>query len=147
MNSRTATSKILLAITLFIGMMSLKANVSSNQQFEYSNLEERWLLLEDNLEAMYFHKNYVFSIQDRVWRPYTYQYNSISNSAELTIEGVSQTVSFSSSGQPISVFNVNEEYENLIPLKSLFQRVYLPYSNQRERYWRYKVGGVLLLSQ
>ena len=115
MNSRTATSKILLAITLFIGMMSLKANVSSNQQFEYSNLEDRWLLLEDNLEWMYFHKNYVYGHQDSVWRPYTYEYNSISNSAVLTIEGVSQTVSFSSSGQPISVFNVNEEYEYLIP--------------------------------
>ena len=54
MNSRTATSKILLAITPFIGMMSLKANVSSNQQFEYSNLEERWLLLEDNLRSDVF---------------------------------------------------------------------------------------------
>ena len=64
---------------------------------------------------MYFHKNYVYSYQDSVWRPYTYEYNSISNSAEVTIEGVSQTVSFSSSGQPISVFNVNEEYKYLIP--------------------------------
>ena len=54
-----------------------------------------------------------------------------------------QTVSFSSSGQPISVFNVNEEYKYLIPneipvsegLSALFKPVL-------ERYWRYKVGRI-----
>jgi hypothetical protein len=103
------------SLILFLGMLSLEANDPSDQQFEYNNLEDRWLLLEDNLEWMYFHKNHVYDFQDSVWRPYTYQYYQISNSAELTIEGVSQTVSFSSSGQPISVFNVNEEYNDQIP--------------------------------